>query len=64
VSTRLRYARSAGGRIEHLLADGAPVTLCGKDARPMAKWYGSERGQDAVSRPTCGACREAAGRRG
>ncbi len=58
MSTRLRYARGHGGRLEHLTADNA-VTLCGRDARLMARFFGSERGQDAAVRPTCDACKAA-----
>jgi hypothetical protein len=56
--TRPRFARAPRGRVEHLVDNGCVATRCGLDARPMAKFLGSERGQDSFARPTCSDCRE------
>lgn len=50
-------ARAHGGRVEHVLATGMR-TLCGKDAKPMARFKPSERGQDSKVRPLCSDCRD------
>lgn len=49
-----RYQRN-----EHLVPDGTMVTLCGKDAKYMARFYAHERGMDARCRPTCPKCGDA-----
>lgn len=49
------YARSPGGRQEHLTAD-RKTTLCGKDCKMMAKYSAADNKVDSKVRPICPGC--------
>jgi hypothetical protein len=56
---RWRYARPSWGRVAHLVPEGATLTACGMEAKPMAKWGGpgEPAGEDRRPWPICPTCR-------
>jgi hypothetical protein len=52
------YARSKGGRVQHILNGGTKTTLCGKDATLMNRYPALTRANSAVRTAvrTCTTC--------